>query len=749
MTTARAERLVNLVLCLLSTRQYLTAERIRAIVPGYADAPTDEAFFRMFERDKSELRDLGVPLETGRNDVFDASDGYRIARRDYELGDIDLEPDEAAAVALAARLWDSPQLTGAAHGALIKLRAAGVDVDQDAPAAVEPKVRTSEPAFPPLLAAVQAGQVGRVRLPPADARSRCGSARVEPWGVVAWRGRWYLVGHDRDRNAPRCFRLSRVVGDGARRRQARRRCGRPKGIDLMSFVARTEFDRATELHGEAVGGAATGRTGCVAAPRSSASGRSTASRRSGRDRSSVPRLGGQVDRRVRARCRGAGAGPAGQVRSGTAAGSATGCGGAVRPLLPTGCRDCSHSCRTCSTRPGDPDRGGRRRLRVTPKQLRKDLELLWMCGLPGYGPGDLIDLSFEGETITVSFDAGMNRPLRLTAAEATSLLVALRALAGHPWRRRRGRRARALAKIESAVGKAQPAAVVVGLAVREGEETAEIRDAVQDARAARPGAADPRTTRSRTTRSPTGSVDPMRLLLVEGRSYLEAWCRSADGRAAVPARPHRRRGAAGRAGGAAAARTAHRYLGGVVPAGADAARRRAGAGAGRALGGRVLPGRPADGARRRPRARRSCGTRTRRGWSGCCSAWAVKCTSSSRRSSPTRSVERAEAALRRADHLCPPEPYTVCSCRTCRPWCWSFSGWSRSSRSCSESSDPCADSPTHSTLVSDRVGDGVGLLRARSAALGVAFAERRPDQARKGEPRVPSVDRGRQEDHRG
>ena len=110
MATVRAERLVNLVLCLLSTRQYLTAERIRAIVPGYADAPTDEAFFRTFERDKAELRDLGIPLETGRNSVFDAADGYRISRRDYELGDIDLEPDEAAAVALAVRLWDSPEL---------------------------------------------------------------------------------------------------------------------------------------------------------------------------------------------------------------------------------------------------------------------------------------------------------------------------------------------------------------------------------------------------------------------------------------------------------------------------------------------------------------------------------------------------------------------------------------------------------------------------------------------------------------
>ena len=157
-SSARAERLVNLVLCLLSTRQFLSAERIRTIVPGYADAPNDEAFFRMFERDKTELRELGVPLEVGRDISSGLPDGYRIARRDYELGDIDLEPDEAAAVALAVRLWDSPELTGAAHGALLKLRAAGVDVDQSSPAVVEPKVRTTEQAFTPLLAAVQEGQ---------------------------------------------------------------------------------------------------------------------------------------------------------------------------------------------------------------------------------------------------------------------------------------------------------------------------------------------------------------------------------------------------------------------------------------------------------------------------------------------------------------------------------------------------------------------------------------------------------------
>jgi proteasome accessory factor B len=236
-SVARAERLVNLVLCLLSTRQYLTAERIRGIVPGYADAPSDDAFFRTFERDKTELRELGVPLEVGRNSAFDSIDGYRIARRDYELGDISLEPDETTAVALAVRLWDSPELTGAAHGALLKLRAAGVDVDQQAPTVVESKVRTSEPAFGPLLAAVQARQAVSFdyrRPSPAELRKRT----IEPWGVVSWKGRWYVVGHDRDRKAPRCFRLSRVVGD-VRSIGKIEAYERPTGLNLLDFVAST------------------------------------------------------------------------------------------------------------------------------------------------------------------------------------------------------------------------------------------------------------------------------------------------------------------------------------------------------------------------------------------------------------------------------------------------------------------------------------------------------------------------------
>ena len=178
------------------------------------------------------------------------------------------------------------------------------------------------------------------------------------------------------------------------------------------------------------------------------------------------------------------------------------------------------------SRPGIPVADAAADFGVGEQQLRRDLELLWMCGLPGYGPGDLIDLSFEGETITVTYDAGMRRPLQLTSSEATVLLVALRALADTPGIADTEVVQRALSKVEDAVGQAQPPGVVVGLASREGPMAPGVQEAVQ--RAATQGRAlwMRYYTASRDEISER-TVDPMRLVLVDGRSYLEAWCRSA------------------------------------------------------------------------------------------------------------------------------------------------------------------------------------------------------------------------------
>src|ERR1700741_67487 len=124
MSKRKTERLLGLVVCLLSSRRYLTADQIRQAVPGYPEQ--DELFKRMFERDKEDLRDLGVPLETGTNHPFDTEPGYRITQQAYQLPELRLEADEAAVLGLAARVWRRAELAGAAAGALLKLRAAGI-----------------------------------------------------------------------------------------------------------------------------------------------------------------------------------------------------------------------------------------------------------------------------------------------------------------------------------------------------------------------------------------------------------------------------------------------------------------------------------------------------------------------------------------------------------------------------------------------------------------------------------------------
>src|ERR1700760_2785349 len=157
MSRRKTERLLSLVVCLLSTRRYLTAEQIRQAVAGYPEQP--EAFKRMFERDKEELRELGIPLETGPINPLDGEDtGYRVQRQVYELPELVLEPDEAAVLGLAARVWHNAELAGAAAGALLKLRAAGHhphEAGPDTRQGIEPRVHTTEPAFGPLWEAVR------------------------------------------------------------------------------------------------------------------------------------------------------------------------------------------------------------------------------------------------------------------------------------------------------------------------------------------------------------------------------------------------------------------------------------------------------------------------------------------------------------------------------------------------------------------------------------------------------------------
>lgn len=165
-------------------------------------------------------------------------------------------------------------------------------------------------------------------------------------------------------------------------------------------------------------------------------------------------------------------------------------------------------------------------LGVSVEQLQDDLDQLWCCGLPGYFPGDLIDFDFSGDTIEVTFSAGVDKPLRLTSPEATVLLVALRALADIPGVVDPEAARSAIAKIETAAGAAarSAGAAVEEPAPAESAAASAVRTAVRSNRALTIDyyAASHDTLSSRV-------VDPIRVVLVGDHSYLEAWSREAEG----------------------------------------------------------------------------------------------------------------------------------------------------------------------------------------------------------------------------
>jgi predicted DNA-binding transcriptional regulator YafY len=199
----RLERLTNLVAVLLETGRPLTLEEIVERVPGYP--PERESYRRQFERDKSTLREIGVPISLEALYAFDQETGYRILRADYELPALDLTDDERVALHLAVtavRLEGGsggagPSSGGAGKEALLKL--GGIEGAGAPTLAALPDV----PALPALFDAYR--RRARVTF-----GYRGGPRRLDPYGILFRNGHWYVVGFDADREAIRAFRADRI-----------------------------------------------------------------------------------------------------------------------------------------------------------------------------------------------------------------------------------------------------------------------------------------------------------------------------------------------------------------------------------------------------------------------------------------------------------------------------------------------------------------------------------------------------------
>ena len=199
MSVPKIERLLDLIAALLHAERPLTAEQLRERIPGYP--PDKDSFKRAFERDKKDLRDMGVPLRIEPlPGAIPPEDGYRIDPAEYYLPDPGLSADELAAIHLAA---SAVRLEGAsAAGGLRKL---------GAPLRGEetPSTIATLPTAPHLSTAFDAVAARRRLTFRYGGKDRT----VDPSRLQHRRGRWYLQGHDHGAGEARSFRLDRVEGE--------------------------------------------------------------------------------------------------------------------------------------------------------------------------------------------------------------------------------------------------------------------------------------------------------------------------------------------------------------------------------------------------------------------------------------------------------------------------------------------------------------------------------------------------------
>jgi proteasome accessory factor C len=518
----RLERVTDLVLVLLDTRQPLTLDAIAHQVPGY---PAEHAARRQaFERDKRLLRDEGIPVVTKRLPGHEQY-GYQIDRASFYLPDLELEPDEQVALHLAVAGVHLGDPSG--RDALLKLGAIGL-ADVRPIASMVPS-----PALIELFEAV------RTRAP-AKFRYRSEPRLVVPLGLRFRFGHWYLVAWDLDRTAVRTFRVDRVEGEVDR--------GEPGGADVPEDV-----DIEAALPEEPW--QAEGDDLVVLRVRVDAL----------ESRRVVDEVG--LDKLVRRH-------DDGSVELALAVSSFSSIRswmlglldhvvivepasfrdellawlrdfGAPRPPLPAGVRRPEAAAAAGDAAPGPRSAPGAetsRRLRrllavigwlaqvgeapisevsrrfgMKESELVAELELAACCGTPPYTPDTLMEIVVSGDTVQAFLPAEFARPRPLTPAEGFAVATSARLLLAVPGSED-GALRRALAKLDAALGSRE----VVALDVDAPSNLASVRQATDAGRAIEidylSASRDELTTRT---------VDPVQLMTIDGHWYLDAYCHRA------------------------------------------------------------------------------------------------------------------------------------------------------------------------------------------------------------------------------
>ena len=540
MSASRTERLLNLLIALLNTRYGLRRGELRQKV--YHDTSSSEAAFgRMFERDKSDLRQFGFDVETvmdrGWSSDDPATTRYRIGKESNRLPDVSLTSAECTVLILAAQLWEQAALGSAAQDAMRKLQAAGGLAEAELPAGVQPRIKPAGQAFEDLITAMHAQHpVSFTYLAGSTGREEVRT--VEPWGLGSRFGQWYLVGFDRVRAAKRFFRLSRFTS-------AVTVLDNDSYAPPAGFNVRSELDSLPELPVQsALVDVAAGkllglrkRATEVPAPEAPDG---------GWDRLSVPfrdaevlgeelasygpnvvvaapaELAAAVRRRLQAAADFAaapapaiafpGTVPAKRTRKRTSEDQLK----RMLQLVPFLVHNQGLHISEVAASFG-----------VTRKELEDDLRILICSGLPGGYPDDLLDIQWEDDHVFITQDLDLNRPVRFTVEEACALLTGLETLNGLPELAEGSALESVTVKLMAAAGEeGLKAGSIAGPQVGPADSThlATIRQAIAD------GLQLHLTYFSAQRDSMSErDVDPLRLYSLDNTWYFEAHCHSAGG----------------------------------------------------------------------------------------------------------------------------------------------------------------------------------------------------------------------------
>lgn len=539
----RTERLLNLVIALLSSRRGFTKAELFEEIELYSEAASPEAREKLFDRDKAFLREQGIPVESyGEDPLYEQDNSlqrYRIRSEEYRLPEVSFTPAESAVLALAAQMWEQAALGSAAARALRKLRARGVLAEDAASSPVHPAIRTSDPNFAKVFRAVTD------RTPISFGyRASAGeesTRSVQPWGMGSRYGHWYLVGWDTGRNAERWFRLSRMTtavqaGTG--------NYSVPPDFDIHASLASLDH---------------------VFAPRSAA-----VDVQSGAGAELRLRAGGDADPAA-----GLAEPAAGWDRLWFAvtdleslAADAAALGAAARAVHPPELRDAVSAALdraqkfqaepvpeyvpaaaargTAAKTAGAQERLSRLldlvpyilanqgagmaetadRFGISQEQLASDLNLLFVSG-PRYYPNGLMDVNFETGDIYIDNAENLSQPVRLSMDEAAALVVGLDTLAALPGAAPTDAVASAHAKLTEAAGTAAAAGTSLAAELLPAGTPPDLLTELQQAVT---GA------RSLTIRYVVPSrdevservVDPRRIFSDNNTWYLDAWCHRAQ-----------------------------------------------------------------------------------------------------------------------------------------------------------------------------------------------------------------------------